>query len=117
MALSDVTGTANFNAYLLGASNLNEDGNTTVKTVKLDDFIQEQVSLIKLDVEGSEYATLNGAKRIIKEDKPFLAISIYHRHDDLYRLPLLIHEMVPEYKFYLRHHSTSYKETVLYAKI
>ena len=89
----------------------------SVNTSNLDDMIDEKVSFIKLDIEGAEYKALLGARRIIKTYKPKLAICVYHRHDDLCRLPMLIHEMVPDYKFYLRHHHPNEWDTVLYAKI
>ena len=37
----------------------------TVETVRLDDMVKEPVRLIKLDIEGAEWAALKGAKRIL----------------------------------------------------
>ena len=88
-----------------------------IKVVNLDDFLKEPPTFIKMDIEGSEYNALLGTQELIKEHRPKLAISAYHRDDDLIRLPNLIRELVPEYKFYLRHHDKSWTETVLYAKI
>jgi len=93
------------------------DSFTDVKTMKLDSFINEPVSFIKMDIEGVECEALTGARETIKEHKPKLAISLYHNDDDLTKIPLLIHGILPEYKFYLRHHSKLYGDTVLYAKI
>ena len=88
-----------------------------ISTVRLDDVIPEteRVSLIKLDVEGAEIAALNGAKRIITKNQPKMALSIYHRIEDLWEIPLLIKSMVPEYKLYVRHHSFGLGDKVLYA--
>ncbi|MBR5090745.1 MAG: FkbM family methyltransferase, partial [Ruminiclostridium sp.] len=61
-------------------------------------------SLIKYDVEGSEREALMGSEQTIKQYKPRLIVSLYHRAGDLIELPLLIHELNPEYRFYLRHH-------------
>lgn len=72
-------------------------------------------TFIKMDIEGAEYGAIVGAKKILEEDKPDLAISVYHRNDDIWRLPLLLHSIVPEYKFFLRSHGLYGVDTVLYA--
>ena len=77
----------------------------------------EKVTLIKMDIEGSEQEALRGAEKVIKRDKPRLAICIYHKPEDFYEIPLMIKAMVPEYKLYIRHHSESWHETVVYATL
>ncbi len=59
---------------------------------------------IKADVEGADYHTLLGMKNTLKSFKPKLNFSAYHRFEDIFKLPLLINELNPEYKIYLRHH-------------
>lgn len=90
-----------------------------INTVALDQVIPEceQITLIKMDIEGSEYRALCGAKGIIKKYKPKLAISIYHTGEDYYRIPLLLNQMVPEYKFIVRHHKKNRYDTDLYCYI
>ena len=61
-----------------------------------------QVDLIKYDVEGAEWEALRGSADAIARWKPDLAVSLYHRAEDLWRLPLLVHGMVPTHKLYLR---------------
>ena len=70
-----------------------------------------------MDIEGSEIKALEGAKNTISKYKPNLAICIYHKTDDLWKIPDLIHKMVPEYQLYIRHHSCIFYDTVLYAKL
>ena len=72
-------------------------------------------TFIKMDVEGSELDALLGAKQTILRNKPILAICIYHKHRDFIEIPKWIHQLVPEYKLYIRHHAFSVNETVLYA--
>lgn len=74
-------------------------------------------TFIKMDIEGAEIDALYGAKNTIINNKPKLAICIYHSNKHLYEIPLLIHEWVPEYKLYIRHSSEMRQETVLYAVI
>ena len=120
-ALSDSEGDYLFDSRGTQSSKIvgNDVGGNLIKihTTKLDSLINEPVSFIKMDIEGAEYSAIHGATEIIRKCKPKLAISVYHNDDDLIRIPLLLRELVPEYKFYLRHHTAMYVDTVLYAKI
>lgn len=88
-----------------------------IQTITLDSFLEnEKVSFIKMDIEGAEYKALEGAARIIAEQKPRLAISIYHRNEDVFLIPQLLLELRKDYKFYVRHYSLVTNETVLYAE-
>lgn len=72
-------------------------------------------TFIKMDVEGAEMDALRGAKETILKNKPKLAICIYHKDRDFIEIPDYILSLVPDYKLYVRHHSFSINETVLYA--
>jgi len=87
-----------------------------IKTVSLDEFLFEQYhpTFIKMDIEGAEHSALMGMKKIITRDKPKLAISVYHKNNDIFEIPLLIKKLNPKYKIYLRHHYII-TETVCYA--
>lgn len=88
-----------------------------IKVKCLDEFLaNERVTFIKMDVEGGEYKALEGAKALIKEQKPRLAISVYHRWDDIIRIPELILSLESDYRFYIRHYSLLPNEIVLYAE-
>lgn len=43
-----------------------------VRIVKLDEVIKEKIDLIKIDTQGWEPQVINGAKEIIKRDKPII---------------------------------------------
>lgn len=86
-----------------------------VEVTSIDDAINEEVSIIKMDIEGSEKDAIIGAKKHIMETYPRLAISIYHYINDLWEIPLMINHLFPKYTNYeLRHHSVFFDETVLY---
>lgn len=69
-----------------------------------------------MDIEGAEYKALLGAVDTIQKWHPILMVSVYHKYDDLVKIPALIHSMNEDYEFYLRHYrSKSIQETVLYA--
>ncbi len=60
------------------------------------------VDFIKYDVEGAEKEALFGSKKIISEFSPDLLVSLYHRSEDIFSLPILVREMCPRHKLYLR---------------
>lgn len=79
----------------------------------LDDYLKE-CSFIKADIEGMEYDTLLGAEKLIKRCKPKMALSVYHKPDDLIRIFQLLSSWNPKYRFALRHHSSLLMDTTLY---
>ena len=87
-----------------GAAGQNHRAKTiTVPTRTIDTLCADfSVDLLKLDVEGAEAAALDGAEQTILRCRPALAISLYHRTEDLWELPLRIHTLLPEKKLYLR---------------
>ncbi len=90
----------------------------TVRGFKLDDIVKnERVTFIKMDVEGSELNSLIGAEETIKRFKPKLAICIYHKKEDITEIQRYLLELVPEYRFGIRHYNDIMYETVLYAFI
>lgn len=102
-----------------GLSTINEQrGDFTIEVDSIDNIIQDNiVTLIKMDIEGSELEALHGASKTIRRNKPNLAICVYHKPEDLITIPQYISSLVPEYKFFLRHHQFISWETVIYATI
>lgn len=96
-----------------GAGSSIDENGMTVEAEPLDP--DSKVTFVKMDIEGAEMNALEGMKSIIMEQKPKLAICIYHLYDDLWNIPKYIHELVPEYKLYMRHYSKINEETVIYA--
>lgn len=104
------------NESVAGANGIRENGQAEICCITLDEVLgSEKITFIKMDVEGAEQRALIGASNIIKRDKPKLAVSIYHSLEDLWKVPSLIHEIVPEYQLYIRHHDILPWETVVYA--
>lgn len=64
----------------------------------------ESVSYVKADVEGADFEALTGMAKTIAAFRPKLNCSVYHRFEDIFRLPLLLKDLCPDYKLYLRHH-------------
>lgn len=97
------------------ASSISENGTAQINVDSLDNIVKTPVTFIKMDIEGAEYNALLGAEKTITRYKPKLAICVYHKPEDIWEIPWLIHQLNPNYKFYLRHYSLTVSDTVLYA--
>lgn len=103
----DATGTAGTTMGL---------GSYEVESIPLDEILaDEQPTYIKMDIEGAEYQALSGGRRTIEKHRPILAICLYHRQEDLWRIPLLIRSMSDQYHLFLRRYSDDCWEQVCYA--
>lgn len=96
---------------------LSDNGMIKVQLDTLDHVLTKGATFIKMDIEGAELEALEGAKNTIMKYKPKLAICVYHKPEDIVKIPCYLHKIVPEYSFYMRHHSKGPGETVLYAVI
>lgn len=103
-----------FNAVGDASGNFSIDGMQKVKVVRISDVICEKVSYIKMDIEGMEAEALQGAHEIIQRDKPKLAISVYHKCDDMFALANQILRYRKDYQLYIRHYSPNCDDTVMY---
>ena len=100
--------------HLLGMQ-IVDSGNREIEVVSIDDFFEDKkVTFIKSDIEGDEYEMLLGAKDTIQRCRPKLAVSVYHRPDDLLNIYALIAEYSKTYRFSLRNHSSLLMDTTLY---
>lgn len=110
----------NFNADNTSSSNVVASDSagaeaSSIQVVSLDDmFGAASPNFIKMDIEGAEKQAILGAQKLIREANPVLAICVYHKPEDLWDLPLLIAEINPSYRMYLRVHSHMGLSTVLY---
>lgn len=111
---SNVTGHLRFNAAQKSSCSISEDGDVTIDVVRLDDFLKDHVSVIKMDVEGHESMVLSGMAETIKKSHPKLAVCVYHKGKDMIDLFNKVMSQSKHYRVYLRHYSESWTETVMY---
>ncbi len=86
-------------------SDLKPGGKESPETelITLDSVLEgRRADYIKYDVEGTEFEALAGSSETIKKYSPDLCVSLYHRSEDLFRLPLYIKSLNAGYKFFLR---------------
>ena len=99
----DCEDTAFFNAEASRNSAMSVKGKE-VKMNSVDNVIKEPITLLKMDIEGSEKQAIKGAQNTIKTYRPKLYICAYHRSEDLFALPLEVNKICPDYRFYFVHH-------------
>ena len=108
------------NFYETSASIIAEKGDESdqVDIVRLDDDLDDIPTLIKINVNGYEKEALEGCRKTITKHSPGLAVCMCYDYDDIWKVPSMIEEMVPEYKFYIRHYGNCVVPTdfVLFSK-
>ena len=96
------------------SSSISNNGELEISIRRLDDVISDAPTFIKMDIEGAEQDALDGARRIIAEHHPVLAICVYHRPSDFWEVPRKVLSMYNGYSVYLRHYTESIYETVMF---
>lgn len=92
-----------------------KNGNVLIEIDTIDNMANNlDVGFIKMDIEGYEEAAILGGKETIKRCNPVLAVCVYHKKSDIWKIPLKILEINPEYQFYFEHYSFGWDDTVLY---
>jgi FkbM family methyltransferase len=108
--------TLRFDAMGTVGSQVNAAGPCEVQCVPLDEVLADcGASLIKMDIEGYELEALQGARKVIREHRPALAICLYHHQEDLWQIPLLISSLSEDYRLFLRRYSDDCWEQMCYA--
>lgn len=107
----------NISTESTSANQITDTGEEIIEAVNIDKDIEENVSLIKMDIEGSETKALIGCQNHIKKESPKLLISVYHNYEDLWKIPRMIEDLNNKYDFYLRCYGTEIfpTEIILYA--
>jgi FkbM family methyltransferase len=120
LALGAVPGTVSFSQTGTPASSVvarsAELERIDVPCVRLDDALAGLApTFIKMDIEGAELDAIRGGARTIADHAPILTVCSYHQQDHLWVIPLLIHSIRPDYRFYLRPHLLEVWDLVCYA--
>jgi FkbM family methyltransferase len=115
LGLSESQGKLYFNADAGSASAITNRIGESISVVTLDKELEnEPISFIKMDLEGWEMNALRGAETIIRNNKPKLAIAVYHSAKDFREIPQFLLKINPRYRVFLRHYTQGWSETVMY---
>lgn len=112
--LSDKIGSVTFDGDAGSASAVTSGAGEEVSMTTLDLAVAEPVSVIKMDLEGWELTALAGCERHIRDDRPKLAIAVYHRASDFRTVWRYARSIHPDYKVFLRHYTQGWSETVMF---
>lgn len=113
LGLSNESG--KFNLSLDGShSHLIDDGGESFEAIKLDDLDITPPTFIKIDIEGMEEKFLEGAQKTLETYRPKIAIAVYHNPFQLRNIVNVVENIMPRSKFYLRHYTEGFSETILY---
>lgn len=114
--LSDKESTENYFRHEAGSFK-RPDGNLTANFIDLDTYVARKnltrVDYIKLDIEGAELDMLHGAAKTITRCKPKMAVSAYHKPEDLWTLATYIKSLRPDYEFEFRHYQIDCTDYIL----
>lgn len=107
-----------FNTAGVGSHVSGDDGGIEAPMTTVDEVVREmglpRVDFVKLDVEGAEANALRGALASLVRFHPRMAVSAYHRLEDLFELPRMVRQILPDARLYLGHHHPALFDTVLY---
>lgn len=97
-------------------SKISDRGSTVIAVDRLDDILLEQYrpTFIKMDIEGTEIPAIEGASHTIKKYHPRLALCVYHKAGDFWRIPKKVLALRDDYNIFLRHYTESIYETVMF---
>jgi FkbM family methyltransferase len=113
--VSSATTQIRFSSGQGSSSCASEKGDTVIQCVALDEALAGfRPNMIKMDIEGAEYEAMLGARRMIERHRPGLAISVYHRPEHLWSIPLLAQAWLKGGHHYLRAHAYNGFELIYY---
>lgn len=115
--VGDRRATLRFNATGNMSASLSDAGTVEVDVLPLSEVVEAdgRAVYVKYDVEGAEWEALRGTEGLIRAARPLLAVSVYHRPDDLWQLPLRLRALDPDYRLFLRTQGDDGMDVICYA--
>lgn len=75
----------------------------TINAVRAENYIDEAVDFINIDAEGSDAEAIEGLSSVLERYHPTVSCAVYHRNEDMFKIPLLLAKYYKNFKLYLRH--------------
>lgn len=100
VAISDIETIANISVNGISSNLIINGDGLDCKVTTLDKLFFElgiPVSYIKIDLEGYDYKAIKGAEKLIKKNKPKIAITTYHNLEHALQIQNYLKSIVPEY--------------------
>jgi FkbM family methyltransferase len=100
------------------AAGLSDVGDIQVDVSSIDiELKDDRTTFIKMNIEGAELAALEGGRRNLTKWKPKLCVSGYHVASHLWEVPLLMKDICPDYRIFLRQHDGGVIESTFYGVV
>jgi len=116
VAVGSRRGRVRFNPSGRVGAAISAAGSIEVDLLPLDEIsLPEKPTYLKMDIEGSEMEALRGAENLLRRYQPLAAVCAYHRPEDLWQIPLQLHEYLPSSRLLLRSYNVDGWELVCYA--
>ncbi|KRM84413.1 glycosyltransferase family 4 protein [Liquorilactobacillus vini] len=94
----------------------NSQENNLNRTVVLDSEVKEPIGLLQVDTPKSSIGILISAKNHLQKDHPKIIVYLSHAASHLWKIPMLLKQICPNYKFYLRYYQKDHaSKLVLFA--
>lgn len=106
-AIWEEEGTVQFSSQSGRAASIYGTKLTPISATTIDKIVKSTKLIptyIKMDLEGAEKEALTGAATTIRQYKPKMLIAAYHFNEDLWKIPLQLLNLNPDYQIYLRKH-------------
>ncbi len=113
-ALAGEAGTRTFAQGMGLASRLMAGVDGEVPACRLDD-LAFPATFAKLHLEGGELDALQGGAAMLRQQRPILAVTVYHNRDGLWRTAEFLMETLADYRFLMRMHGWCGTGAVIYA--
>jgi FkbM family methyltransferase len=114
LAASVKTGILLLSANDTGSA-ISVNGDLAIQSTSIDSLLHgHKVSILKMDIEGAEKSAIQGSAETIRKWKPGLAISVYHKPEDLWEILDEVDTLGVYSNFFLRTYGEQTFDTVLY---
>lgn len=74
-----------------------------IQALRVDETVDDDIGLVKIDAEGSDLKVILGLEKIILNSKPCIKVAAYHRNEDFFEIPETVSGISGNYKLYIRH--------------
>lgn len=96
-------------------SAISVSGDLAIQSTSIDSLLHgHKVSILKMDIEGAEKSAIQGSAETIQKWRPGLAVSVYHKPEDLWEILDEVDSLGVYSRYYLRTYGEQTFDTVLY---
>ena len=114
--LSDKSSVINFNDTADTGTSVLSSGKDEVELISIDEFVKLKklnIGFLKIDVEGHAYEAIDGAKEVIKRDRPIICVAVYHSPHEFFDTKPLLDKIVRDLNYKIEFKQMQYRPYLL----